>query len=157
NLAEEVERGAFRSDLFFRLNGVTLQVPPLRERLDELEGLTRRFADEACQASGRACPRLTPELLAAFRGYSWPGNIRELRQTVERGVLLCMGDVLGLDDIGPFAEVAPRAQPRSPAAPPQTSTDAPSRGERDDIVAALERCAGNQSRAAKLLGLSRNT
>jgi DNA-binding NtrC family response regulator len=156
-LAQEVERGAFRRDLFFRLNGVTLRVPPLRERVDEIDGLTRRFAEEACHTSGRTCPRLPPELLAAFRAYSWPGNIRELRQTVERGILLCMGDTLALDDVGPLTEVAPVAQPVSPAARPPTPADTTALSQEEEIVAALARCAGNQSRAAKLLGISRNT
>jgi DNA-binding NtrC family response regulator len=157
DLAEEVERGAFRRDLFFRLNGVTLRVPPLRERLDEIEGLTRRFAEEACHTSGRPCPRFAPELMAAFRAHSWPGNIRELRQTVERGILLCMGDTLALDDIGPLGDVAPPAQPSSPASQPQTPADATAQSQQEEIVAALARCGGNQSRAAKLLGVSRNT
>jgi transcriptional regulator with PAS, ATPase and Fis domain len=157
DLAEEVERGAFRRDLFFRLNGVTLRVPPLRERVDEIDGLTRRFAEEACQTSGRTCPRFAPELLAAFRSYSWPGNIRELRQTVERGILLCMGDTLGLDDIGPLDAAAPRAQPESPPSPAETQSDGQALNEQEEIVAALARCGGNQSRAAKLLGISRNT
>jgi DNA-binding NtrC family response regulator len=157
DLAEQVERGAFRRDLYFRLNGVTVRVPPLRERVDEIEGLTRRFAEEACHTSGRACPQFTPELLAAFRAYSWPGNIRELRQTVERGILLCMGDVLGLEDVGPLDATAPLAQPRSPAAQPQTPAEATALSQQEEIVAALARCAGNQSRAAKLLGVSRNT
>jgi transcriptional regulator with PAS, ATPase and Fis domain len=156
-LAEQVERGAFRRDLFFRLNGVTLRVPPLHQRVEEIEGLTRRFAEEACQTSGRTCPRFAPELLAAFRAYSWPGNIRELRQTVERGILLCMGDTLGLDDIGPLEHVTPLAQPPSPASQTETPADATAQSEQEAIVAALARCAGNQSRAAKLLGLSRNT
>jgi DNA-binding NtrC family response regulator len=150
DLAAAVERGAFRRDLYFRLNGVTLQVPPLRERLDELEGLTRRFADEACQTSGRACPQLAPALLAAFRAHFWPGNIRELRQTVERGILLCLGDTLGPDDIGPLGEAAV-----APSLP--TPTDAAAQSPQEQIEAALAQCAGNQTRAAKLLGVSRNT
>jgi DNA-binding NtrC family response regulator len=157
DLAAEVERGAFRRDLFFRLNGITLRVPPLRERVDEIEGLTRRFAEEACHKSGRTCPRLTPELLAAFRAHSWPGNIRELRQTVERGILLCMSDAFSLDDIGPLTKVAPLAQPRSPASQSALPADATPHSQQEEIVAALARCGGNQSRAAKLLGLSRNT
>jgi DNA-binding NtrC family response regulator len=156
-LAEQVERGAFRRDLFFRLNGVTLRVPPLRERVDEIEALTRRFAEEACHASGRACPQFSPELVAAFRAHSWPGNIRELRQAVERGILLCLGDTLGLDDVGPLQSIAPPAQSQAVESPAQPRGDVTTESQEEEIVAALARCGGNQSRAAKLLGISRNT
>jgi DNA-binding NtrC family response regulator len=132
-------------------------VPPLRERVDEIEGLTRLFAEQACHTSGRICPQISPELLAAFRGYSWPGNIRELRQTVERGILLCMGDTLGLDDIGPLQEVAPLVPPQVPTSQPHALPAAAAQSQEEELVAAPARCAGNQSRAARLLAISRNT
>jgi len=88
DLEAEVARGAFRQDLFFRLNGVTLVVPPLRERPNEIEKLSHLFIAQACRDRGRV-PQLTQDALALLRGYSWPGNIRELRNVIERAVLLC--------------------------------------------------------------------
>ncbi|TMQ06830.1 MAG: FHA domain-containing protein, partial [Deltaproteobacteria bacterium] len=78
DLEAEVERGRFRSDLYYRLSGVTLVVPPLRHRRDEIEPLARTFCEDAAARAGRPAPALSPEALAALEGYAWPGNIREL-------------------------------------------------------------------------------
>src|SRR6266852_3273128 len=85
DLELEVQRGSFRKDLFFRLNGISFVIPPLRERVGEIEGLARRLIGEACQRMGRAEePELSPEVLALLQQYPWPGNIRELRNAIER-------------------------------------------------------------------------
>src|SRR5271165_2711674 len=89
NLEELVESHAFRRDLFFRLNGIAVTVPPLRERASELEGLARRFLTEFARSLGKPEPRLSAEAVASLRGHAWPGNVRELRNVVERAVLLC--------------------------------------------------------------------
>jgi two-component system, NtrC family, response regulator AtoC len=93
DLEVEVARGTFRKDLYFRLNGISLVIPPLRERLEEIEGLARVLVAESSQRMGRrAEPELSPEVLDLLRQYPWPGNIRELRNVLERAVLLCSGD-----------------------------------------------------------------
>jgi len=165
NLAMESERGTFRRDLYFRLNGITLEVPPLRQRLDELEALARAFLAESSDAHGRPAPVLTPEALQALRQHSWPGNIRELRNAIDRAVVLCAGDALTTEHVPVPVETAPNVVPLAsrgmavnvgPAddtlAPPDRTS-----GERQRIEEALDHCAGNQSRAAKLLGISRAT
>ncbi|HEX8952592.1 MAG TPA: sigma 54-interacting transcriptional regulator, partial [Polyangia bacterium] len=90
DLEAEMAAGRFRSDLYFRLNGVTLWIPPLRERREEIESLTRQFVTDACRRLNRADePELTVDAVQRLRAYAWPGNARELRNTIERAVLLC--------------------------------------------------------------------
>jgi DNA-binding NtrC family response regulator len=97
NLEDEVARGRFRQDLYYRLNGIALVVPPLRERVSEIEGLARVFIQSASSGLGqRREPRLRADALDVLKSYGWPGNIRELRNVIERAVLLA-----GEDDLGP--------------------------------------------------------
>ncbi len=91
DLEAMVDRGSFRQDLFFRLNGIRLDVPPLRERPDEIEPLARSFLDRACRDSELAARELSAEALAVLRRYPWPGNVRELRYAIERAALLASG------------------------------------------------------------------
>jgi DNA-binding NtrC family response regulator len=148
----EVAAGRFRGDLYFRLNGVSLMIPPLRDRSVEIEALARAFVDEAARALGQAIPQLAPEALAALHAYSWPGNVRELRNAMERAVLLAgSGPItarhLPIDKMkATYAQTTPRVR--------DAATEAT---EADRIVEALNACAGNQSRAAKMLGISRGT
>ena len=94
NLEQAIARGTFREDLYFRLNGITLVIPPLRDRPAEIEGLAEHFIDEACRRSGREPPRISREALQILLAYPWPGNIRELRSVIERAVVLCDTDSL---------------------------------------------------------------
>jgi two-component system, NtrC family, response regulator AtoC len=152
NLEEEIEQKRFRRDLYFRLNGVILTLPPLRERVAEIEELSRRFAREAAEQLGKPCPTFDQEAMSALRSYAWPGNIRELRNTVERAVLLCDGATIEVRDL-PTERMAPEGQRSSTQPPPEGGAQS----ERDRILQALRDCAGNQTRAAKLLGISRRT
>lgn len=129
DLEAEVARGGFRQDLFFRLNGITLVIPPLRERVDEIEGLCESFVAAASRGRSRR-PRLSPEALSLLRAYSWPGNIRELRNVIDRATLLCGdGDItprhLPLEKMN--APVTARAPIRSAAPPVLLPSSAPSR------------------------------
>jgi DNA-binding NtrC family response regulator len=167
DLEAEVRAGRFREDLFFRLNGIALTIPPLRERPSEVAELARRFIARVSAQLGRAVtPTLSAEALALLEGYRWPGNIRELRNTIERAVVLCAGPAilpehLPLDRMRAAAPPAAAPPASAPAtAPPPAS--GPLRGEiealeRQRIVDALERCAGNQTQAAALLGMPRRT
>jgi two-component system, NtrC family, response regulator AtoC len=94
NLEQAIALGTFREDLYFRLNGIALVIPPLRDRPSEIEGLARHFIAEACRRAGRAPPRISREALQLLLAYPWPGNIRELRSVIERAVVLCDGDRL---------------------------------------------------------------
>jgi two-component system response regulator AtoC len=179
DLEAEIARGRFRQDLYFRLNGISLSIPPLRERVDEIEPLAIAFIAHSCRAMQRALvPRLGADALDTLRRYQWPGNIRELRNVIERAVLLCSGEVitrehLPMEKLGVVLAPSMRISAR-PALPlPQEDEDdlpvppdgvtgeisIPSENdlERARIMDALEKCGGNQSQAAKLLGTSRQT
>ena len=144
DLSRLVAVGSFREDLLFRIAGITLVVPPLRERLDDLEPMATRFLAELSTPP----PELTGEALAALRAHPWPGNVRELKATIERAFVLSRGQQIDTRHLSFGIGVA--SEPRPLAAPEDD-------GERARIVAALEACAGNQSRAAKQLGISRAT
>ncbi|MFT3765039.1 MAG: sigma 54-interacting transcriptional regulator [Minicystis sp.] len=149
DLEAEAARGAFRQDLFFRLDGITLTVPPLRERVPEIAPLCRAFLARACQEMDRPrVPALSDEAVAALERYAWPGNVRELRNVIDRAVVLCTGDRIDLDQLPP--KIRAGAAPRPPAG------ESPA-GERARILAALEACLWNQTRAAEMLGVSRRT
>jgi transcriptional regulator with PAS, ATPase and Fis domain len=99
DLRKEIEAGRFRADLYYRLNGISFTIPPLRRRIDEIAPLTMHFVALAAKTLGKKTPLVAPEVLEALRKHEWPGNIRELRSIVERAVLLCRGDVIQLDDL----------------------------------------------------------
>jgi two-component system response regulator AtoC len=145
DLRGDVARGAFRQDLYFRLNGVTLQIPPLRERTETIPDLAQAFL-----AAVDARKRLSPAAIATLVLHKWPGNVRELRATIERAALLTAGTVVEPRHID--LDAAPEPTPRD-ATPPVAA----SMNERDRIIAALDECAGNQTRAARVLGVSRAT
>jgi transcriptional regulator with PAS, ATPase and Fis domain len=151
-LEDEVARGAFRQDLYYRLNGISLVIPPLRARTDEIAPLARLFLDAAAKREGRPVPALSAAAIKLLEAYAWPGNVRELRNDMERALLLSTGDTITPEDL-PVEKM--RGTPR---ATPIAAAPAPPRG--DDyqrIVDSLARCSGNQTRAAKLLGMSRRT
>jgi DNA-binding NtrC family response regulator len=181
DLQSDIDGSRFRQDLYFRLSGVNVVVPPLRERLDELESLTRYFVARASELSRRSTPSISPEVFALLKAYRWPGNIRELRNIAERAVLLCTGDVIQLQHL-PVDKMAPDLPNRAASGPTTTrfpplmvaSNEAGEPGsaelepgldgivrnshqERARIVDALRFCNGNQTRAAQMLGISRRT
>jgi two-component system, NtrC family, response regulator AtoC len=155
DLEEACARGEFRPDLFFRLNGVPLLIPPLRERPHEIEPLALKFIQQYSRAQGVPAPTLKPEALEALRRHPWPGNIRELRNVMERAVVLSRSGVIGTEHLPAdrarvtFVSASPRSAP--------TGVPAGESDQRDQIAAALQACGGNQSRAAKMLGISRRT
>jgi two-component system, NtrC family, response regulator AtoC len=120
DIESEALRGAFRQDLFFRLNGISLIIPPLRERTGEIEPLARNFVARACaQMRLRTAPEISREALDILERHAWPGNIRELRNVLERAVVLCSGDRilpehLGLDRVGSRTEPSFQQPPQSP-------------------------------------------
>ncbi len=156
DLEAQVAKGNFRQDLFFRLNGISLVIPPLRERIAELESLARHFIARAARQFGKSPePTLTPEALALLQNYAWPGNLRELRNMLERAVLLANDRFLGPDDL-PLDKLS--ATPLTRPAGEVHPTVAPDvEGERAKVVAALDLHGGNQTLAARALGISRRT
>ena len=101
NLKEEIEKGNFREDLYHRLSVIVIQVPPLRERKDDIPLLVESFVEAIAQGMGKAAPTFTPEAMEELQRYSWTGNIRELHNIVERLVILC-GDTITKDDVVRF-------------------------------------------------------
>jgi two-component system response regulator AtoC len=149
-LADAVHSGQFRPDLYYRLNGISLVIPPLRQRVGEIEGLARRFVEESSQRAERdTVPTISPEAMAWLKSHPWPGNIRELQNALERAVLLCNGNEITLDHLPPTTGSGASKTGDHRAVDPDP--------ERQRILDALDKCAGNQTRAARLLGISRNT
>ena len=144
-LASEVADGRFRRDLFYRLDGATLVIPPLRELRERIGPLARQFMTAA------GCTHaLDAEVLARLEAHDWPGNVRELKAVIERAVILAAGGPLRPQHIAITPVV-------SRSAPPAAATSHEDTTERQRIIDALDACAGNQTRAAKRLGMSRNT
>jgi two-component system response regulator AtoC len=156
DLEAEVARGAFRADLYYRLNGITLTIPPLRTRLEEIRPLAETFARQICRDLGRQPPLLPPASVAHLESYGWPGNIRELKNVIERAVLLCEGPILE-PRLMPLERPLTESQKLPAAGASGAAPPAPANSERERIMEALAACAGNQSRAAKMLGMPRRT
>ncbi len=151
DLDELVEAGEFRHDLLYRLQVVTIRVPALRERLEDIPALTERFVKAACADHGRQIDRILPETLAKLEKHSWPGNVRELRNVIESAVIMETGRILGSDSIklgrGGVAGTV------SPAAGGVTLAEI----EREAILSALRRHDGNRQLTADELGISTRT
>ena len=156
DLETEVARGTFRLDLLYRLNAMSIIIPPLRERVAEIEPLARRFMLRIASKYGRPVPELTPAALAALREYAWPGNVRELSNVIERAMALTHG-VIDVEDLPVEKMRATTFRPPRVATPPHGTPIADLPDEHQRVVAALEACGGNQTHAAKMLGVSRRT
>ncbi|MGQ0651837.1 MAG: sigma-54 interaction domain-containing protein, partial [Betaproteobacteria bacterium] len=152
-LQELVRQGRFRSDLFYRLNVLSIKLPPLRERLQDLEALCELILAQIAERSGVPQREISAEALAALGGYAWPGNIRELRNVLERAVM--MSDARRLEPAD-FASVLPAVGEQTQA-PTRSLAQAVAATERAAIAAALEAAHGNKSLAAQALGVSRAT
>jgi transcriptional regulator with AAA-type ATPase domain len=141
DLEQAIEEGEFRRDLYFRINGVVLSIPPLRERFSDLGPLARHFlAQAAAQLALPAPKRLERDAEAALLAHSWPGNVRELRNAIFRATVLAPDASITAAHLGLSAPLAPKARPIS---------------DRERIEEVLAECAGNQTRAASILGISR--
>ena len=149
DLKRRVAGGAFREDLFYRLNVIALSLPPLRERPKDVPALAEHFAREAAREAKRPAARLTSEAMAVLRAHAWRGNIRELKNVIERAVVLSEGE-----------EITPADFPPDLAAGPDGGGAAGFHGEveafRKKILRdALDKCGGSQTKAADMLGLQR--
>jgi two-component system nitrogen regulation response regulator NtrX len=148
-LADEIRRGAFREDLYFRLAVVPIEVPPLRERLEDVEKLASHFLRQASARFGHKPKRLSPTGVKALQAYAWPGNVRELKNLIERVVILAPGEEIGPEDF--------RLPPGESPIPADVSLkDAREDFERRYILAALRRHRGNVTRAAEMLDVERS-
>jgi len=149
NLEAMVRDGRFRDDLFYRLNVFPIVLPPLRERREDIPLLADHFLRHYRAKNHRAVERLAPEVLQAFQAYPWPGNIRELENIIERGVIICVGDTLNLRDLP-----ASLQQAGDWAALEGMEPELPEL-ERQLISRTLEKVDGRRQAAAEILGISR--
>ncbi|MFY0545167.1 sigma-54 interaction domain-containing protein [Brevibacillus sp. H7] len=164
-LEQMVSEGRFREDLYYRLNVFTLEIPPLRERREDIPELVQIFLHEYSITHEQPVPRIAPEVMQALFDYAWPGNIRELRNVIERLSILQEGGAILPEHLpGPIrtkAELTPPSLTLTTGYPPTlrpapTSAEQPL-GEKERILAALDRTYGNKKAAAELLGISRGT
>jgi two-component system, NtrC family, response regulator AtoC len=176
------ERGEFRSDLLYRLNTVTLDLPPLRARTEEIEPLARHFLERCSRAHHVPLKDLAPDALAVLLRYRWPGNVRELRNVIDRALVICEGDRITVHDLPERLRIERRSQPpRLSPPPPRPSSHstrpssrppvAPTVGTSSDadfksrvreyeialMVDAVRRCGGNKTRAARALRMPLRT
>jgi DNA-binding NtrC family response regulator len=151
DLPSLVEEGRFREDLYYRLNVVTIAVPPVRERTGDIPLLVRHFLAKYAGAAGREVPHVAPETMALLTSYGWPGNVRELQHTMERAVALASSALLLPDDLPPEVRVA-GADPRAPG-----STLTLEEMKRWYVAKVIGECGGNKLRAAEVLGIDRRT
>jgi DNA-binding NtrC family response regulator len=159
-LAEDVQQGRFRIDLFYRLNVISLHVPPLRDRREDIPVLIDHFLALYRERFQRPALALSAEARRLLEASSWPGNVRELRNTIERAAALSETDEIGAAQ---FSELSGKETPPAPAAPrtSEAHADAPTRTleelERQHILRVLEETGGNRERAAIILGISART
>jgi DNA-binding NtrC family response regulator len=149
DLATAASRGEFRQDLYYRLNVVPLSLPPLRERREDILPLARAFLSRFSKEYGVPQPRLTPATERALAAHPWAGNVRELRNVIERAVLLHRGEALDPADVTP--EIAGATSYDAPIPFPATLSEI----TRAAVVAMVDRCNGNKSEASRRLGISR--
>ncbi len=147
DLEAAVQQGTLRMDLFYRMDVMQIQVPPLRERPGDLDALTRHFLKTGAARYG--AKKISPEALCMLRGYHWPGNIRELKSVVSKAMIFAESETITPDDL-PSHVAARRSSPRG-----RLKTLAEM--ERAHILAILEETGGNQSRASEILGINRKT
>jgi DNA-binding NtrC family response regulator len=151
NLLERVRDGKFREDLYYRLNVVSIEVPPLRARPSDTPLLAMHFLKKYAKENGKQISSFTDDALARLARYGWPGNVRELENAIERAVVVGRGDAIRLEDLAPaIAAAEPGQDPAAPPIPGATLAEL----ERYAILKTLEHTGGSTSRAAEILGIS---
>lgn len=170
NIYKMVKEGKFRKDLYYRINTVEIQIPPLRQRLEDLPALCHFFIQRMNIRNNIRTQGIDDDVLELFRNYSWPGNVRELEHTIERLAFQCKDDMIDLSHCGFLEKKIAAYDQMAYAEPPETAailSPASSTGlhelkkrheqaEKETILNALEEADGNRSKAAKLLGMSRS-
>jgi transcriptional regulator with PAS, ATPase and Fis domain len=162
NPTEAVQKGKLREDLFYRLNVFSVEIPPLRDRREDIPLLVQSFLQEFNQRNGRNVRAVDPQVLRVFERYHWPGNIRELRNVMERATIVATGDLVTLEHLPPHlgqstgvaaAPAAAGAQPSVTLGPGTTVEEAETRL----IQLTLAHTRNNKTRAAEILGISLKT
>jgi DNA-binding NtrC family response regulator len=150
DLKLEMQRGAFREDLYWRLNVIPIHVPPLRERKEDIPQLTANFINRFNERLGKHIRAFAPDAMDLIFSHHWPGNIRELENAVERAMALAKEDIISSEDLPAELRQGFSLNGSDPASNLE-------RIERDHIRGALEQCGWNKYKAAKIMGISRST
>ena len=153
DLRAALEDGTFREDLYYRLNVVPIEIPPLRSRKDDIPYLSRHFVEKLAPENGGRVQRITDAAIDKLMDYYWPGNVRELENVIERSIVMASGDTLDADAIRLDMNIRPRHTAGEAGLPEGMSLDA---YEQELIRNALKRADGNKSNAARALGITRN-
>jgi transcriptional regulator with PAS, ATPase and Fis domain len=153
DLRDALEEGTFREDLYYRLNVVAIDIPPLRERKEDIPPLAQFFLEKFTRESGKPLRGITPQAMQLLMDFHWPGNVRELQNIMERAVTLSSGEMLDAADIRLDRPSGRASGETSPVLPQGFTLE---QWEDDMIREALRRANGNKSQAARSLGLSRN-
>ena len=162
DLEDQVKKGQFREDLYYRLNVIPIQLPPLRERREDIALLARNFLQKFCQEMDRSLMSISPAAMTALENYAWPGNVRELENLIERTVALTDNEIIEPQDLPPYIGEASDADPALASAPriTESGVNMPKiigNIERTMIQQALELSNGVKARAANLLSINRTT
>lgn len=157
NLEEEVERGRFRRDLYYRLKVVTVELPPLRRRPEDIPLLVNHFIAMFNERLGRQVQRVTPAALAALKRHPWPGNVRELRNVVENMVLFATGPEVGIEDLPEEYRAPEQLAVKSGESPSEWAPRRMEEIEREAILRTLAYTGGHRARAAQLLDIGLRT
>jgi DNA-binding NtrC family response regulator len=152
NLKEEIEKGNFREDLYYRLNVVNIEIPPLRERKDDIPLLVHHFVEELSEENGKRIDGIDTKAAGALYNYGWPGNVRELRNCIESAIVMAKGNIIGMDDLPPFVRDSSDENYLR-----LKSGVSLSDAEREIITFTLSQNNGNKSRTAEVLGIGRKT
>jgi DNA-binding NtrC family response regulator len=148
-----VRDGKLRQDLYFRLKTFEIEIPPLRDRREDIPKLVDTFLRRFATQLGREIPQLAPECLEVLRNYPWPGNVRELQNAIEHSLVLCDGPILTARCLPREVQMPELAAVPGSASAPQTLEEV----EKQALVDALRRANGNKKRAAEILGIHRPT
>ncbi len=149
DLEEEVKKGNFREDLFYRLTPLKISVPPLRERKDDIPLLLRHFLRKFCKRTGKRLTGISRPAQALLLSYDWPGNVRELENVIERAAILTRDTFIGVDDLPAFMREARTSRAEAPMSLDELN--------KRHIEKVLRQCGGNRTRAAEMLGISRRS
>src|SRR6266540_1359355 len=156
-VAEALTENRLRSDLYYRLNTFQIEVPPLRERKQDIPPLITFFVKQFAQQLGKSEPEISPEAFQKLLDYSWPGNVRELQNAIEYAVVLAQQGMIGVKELPTEIQLPTALQQTELAALPRTGVQSLDDVERTAIIQALAECHGNKKKAAELLGIQRPT
>jgi Nif-specific regulatory protein len=157
DLKKLVEKGKFRDDLYYRINVVTINLPPLRDRREDIPTLVNFFLDKVARESGHPRKEIAPDVIALLERYSWPGNVRELENEIARLVALSSGQTIRRDTLSPNILMLQHAVASPDSVAEQVRPRSLKDAEREAVVAALQTTGGNKVEAARLLGIDRTT